>query len=223
MDVVGRRFRARDAAWDFASVFDRPWFVPRGVDDSLRIFSDRFPKTGALHPLAAGGPGWYRYALVDSLSVTPAGGAPVRVYVVEAVPRRAGPALVAGRLWIEADSSAVVRLAVRYVGTELFEWKGAERFVSVDVDLEYALLEGRHWMPFRQTMAGRVRVPMLDDLVVPFQAVTTFHDYEINSRPADCVRAAAAGFDLARDSLDRLRELARLGADRAPAAEGRGE
>jgi hypothetical protein len=181
VDVVGRRFRTRDSAWDFSSVFDRPWFVPHEVDDSLRIFSDRFPRTGALHPLAAGGPAWYRYTLVDSVSVTPAAGAPVRVYVVEAVPRRPGPALVAGRLWIESDSSAVVRLVVRYVGTELFERKGAERFVSVDVDLEYALLDGRHWLPFRQTIAGRVRVPVLDDLVVPFQAVTTFHDYEINA------------------------------------------
>ncbi|MGH7632059.1 MAG: ShlB/FhaC/HecB family hemolysin secretion/activation protein [Gemmatimonadales bacterium] len=181
VDVVGRRFRTRDGVWDFSSVFDRPWFVPRDVDDSLRIFSDRFPWTGALHPLAAEGPAWYRYSLLDSLSVTPAGGSPVRVYLVEAVPRRAGPALVAGRLWIEADSSAVVRMVMRYVGTELFERRGTERFVSVDVDLEYALLEGRHWMPFRQTIAGRVRVPMLDDLVVPFQAVTTFHDYEINA------------------------------------------
>jgi hypothetical protein len=209
VDIVGRRFRARDAAWDFSSVFDRPWFVPRGVDDSVRIFSDRFPKTGALHPLATAGPEWYRYTLVDSVTVAPAGGEPVRVYVVEAVPRRAGPALVAGRLWIEARSSGVVRLVVRYVGTELFERKGAERFVSVDADLEYALLDGEHWMPFRQTVAGRVRVPLLDDLVVPFQAVTTFHDYEINTGRGVPFELPLPDSSLARDSLDRLRAIRR--------------
>ncbi len=209
VDVVGRRFRTRDSSWDFSSVFDRPWFVPNEVDDSLRIFSDRFPRTGALHPLAAGGPAWYRYALVDSVSVTPAGGAAVRVYVIEAVPSRPGPALVAGRLWIEADSSAVVRMMVRYVGTELFERKGAERFVSVDVDLEFALLEGRHWMPFRQTVAGRVRVPLLGDLVVPFQAVTTFHDHEINAGRPIAFALPLPESTLSPDSLETLRERRR--------------
>jgi hypothetical protein len=206
VDVVGRRFRTRDAAWDFTSLFDRPWFVPRGADDSLRIFSDRFPRTGALHPLAAGGPTWYRYTLVDSLGVTPSGGPPVRVYVVEAAPRRAGPALVAGRVWIEAATGAVVRLVVRYVGTELFERKGTERFVSVDLDLEYALLEGRHWLPFRQTVAGRVRVPLLEDLVVPFQAVTTFHDHEINTGRPIAFQLPLPDSSLPPDSLRRMRE-----------------
>jgi hypothetical protein len=206
VDVVGRRFRARDAAWDFSSVFDRPWFVPRGVGDSVRIFSDQFPRTGALHPLAADGPDWYRYAVIDSVSIAPAGTQPVRVYVVEVVPLRAAPALVAGRLWIEADSHAVVRMAVRYVGTELFERKGAERFVSVDADLEYALLDGRHWMPFRQTIAGRVRVPMLGDLVVPFQAVTTFHDYEIDTGTEIAFAVPLPGSGLPAESLAALRK-----------------
>ncbi len=209
VDVVGRRFRTRDAAWDFSSVFDRPWFVPRGVDDSVRIFSDRFPRTGALHPLARDGPAWYRYTLLDSLGITPAGGVPMRVYVVEAVPRKPGPALVAGRLWIEAASSGVVRLVVRYVGSELFEWKGAERFVSIDADLEYALLDGRHWLPFRQTIAGRVQVPVLDELVLPFQAVTTFHDYEINTGRPIAFRLPLPDSSVPADSLDRLRELRR--------------
>jgi len=105
-----------------------------GPDARVRI-RDRFPTTGALHPLAAGGPRWYRYALVDSLRVAPAGGAPVRVYVVKVVPRRAGPALVAGRLWIDADSSAVVRLAVRYVGIHPPPDDSLERYAAGDDSL----------------------------------------------------------------------------------------
>ena len=44
--------RSRSADLELSSVWDRPWFVPRGVDDSVRIFSNEFPATGALHPLA---------------------------------------------------------------------------------------------------------------------------------------------------------------------------
>jgi hypothetical protein len=105
-----------------------------GSDARARI-RDRFPTTGALHPLAAGGSRWYRYALVDSLRVAPAGGAPVRVYVVKVVPRRAGPALVAGRLWIDADSSDVVRLAVRYVGIRPPPDDSLERYAAGDDSL----------------------------------------------------------------------------------------
>ena len=61
VDVVGRRSRSRSETLELSSVWDRPWFVPRGVDDSVRIFSNEFPATGALHPLAATGPEWYRY------------------------------------------------------------------------------------------------------------------------------------------------------------------
>ena len=138
--------------------------------------------------------------------MTPSGGPPVRVYVVEAAPRRAGPALVAGRVWIEAATGAVVRLAVRYVGSGLFQRKGTERFVSVDLDLEYALLEGRHWLPFRQTVAGRVRVPLLEDLVVPFQAVTTFHDHEINTGRPITFQLPLPDSSLPPASLRRLRQ-----------------
>ena len=56
VDVVGRRFRTRSRTLQLSSVWDRPWFVPRGVDDSVRIFSNDFPATGALHPLAQRGP-----------------------------------------------------------------------------------------------------------------------------------------------------------------------
>jgi hypothetical protein len=170
IDVVGRRFRTRDPDWDFSSVFYRPWFVPRGVGDSIRIFSDNFPATGPLHPLASTGPDWYRYALRDSITVA-AGGAPVRIFVIEVTPRRPAPALVAGRLWIDATTGEVVRLTFRYVGTELFvrprpgrRSEGSarrlnaigNRIVSVDADLEYALQDGKFWMPYRQSIGRRV-------------------------------------------------------------------
>jgi hypothetical protein len=224
IDVVGRRFRTRDPKWDLSSVFYRPWFVPRGVGDSVRIFSDNFPATGALHPLAGSGPEWYRYALQDSLTVATPRGDRIRIFVVDVVPRRTGPALIAGRLWIEAGSAEVVRLTFRYVGTQLFVRpsrghrsaasarrlnKIANRIVSIDADLEYALQEGKFWMPYRQAIAGRVQLPMFGDLVVPFQAVTTFSDYELNTGRPVAFTLPLPDTTLPWDSVKVLRRMRR--------------
>jgi hypothetical protein len=196
VDVIGRRARTRSGIPPMSSTFDRPWFVPRSVGDSVRIFSNEFPATGALHPLAADGPAWYRYELTDSLTANIPGGHRIRIYAVEFTPKRPGPALLVGRLWLDAGTAEVVRLTFRYVGTELWVRPGDEDahdstsarrlnrlvngILSIDADLEYALEEGRFWMPFRQTIAGQVRIP-LTDIVVPFQALTSFDDYAINT------------------------------------------
>jgi hypothetical protein len=196
IDVLGRRARSRSEV-ELSSVWDRPWFVPRSVDDSVRIFSDEFPATGALHPLAAGAPPWYRYELTGGLSVTPGWGGTLRLLQVRVTPRRTGPSLVAGEMWIDSASAEVVRLSVRYMGTALWvlpEGKTrsdsssarrinsiANQFVSIDADLEYGLQDRRYWMPFRQVISGRVRIPLVSNLVIPFRAVTTFDDFEINT------------------------------------------
>jgi hypothetical protein len=198
VDVEGRRFRTRNSAIRLSSVWDRPWFVPRGVDDSVRIFSNDFPATGALHPLARTAPEWYRYILTGDLTVTPARGGALRLLRVEVRPRRTGPALIAGQMWIDSTTAEVVRLTFRYLGTAL--WVRAEegprgpdsakarrlnslanRVVSIDADLEYGLQDGRFWMPYRQVIAGRVRLPVVSDVVIPFQATTLFDDYTINA------------------------------------------
>ncbi|MDQ3136137.1 MAG: hypothetical protein M3Q93_00945, partial [Gemmatimonadota bacterium] len=223
IDVQGRRFRARNSAIQLSSVWDRPWFVPRGVDDSVRIFSDDFPATGALHPLARTGPEWYRYAMTGDLTVTPARGGALRLLRVEVTPRRTGPALIAGQMWIDSTTAEVVRLTFRYVGTAL--WVRAEdgprgpdsararrlnslanRVVSIDADLEYGLQQGRYWMPYRQVIAGRVRVPVVSDLVIPFQATTVFDDYAINGgQPIAFEVPLPDTVGVGRDSLRALR------------------
>jgi hypothetical protein len=197
LDVVGRRSRSRSESLELSSVWDRPWFVPRSVDDSVRIFSDEFPATGALHPLAPSGPEWYRYTLTSGLSVTPGAGTALRLLRVDVIPRRAGPALIAGQMWIDSATAEVVRLTFRYVGTGLWaKPEGATRsdstsarrintlanqIVSVDADLEYGLHDTRYWMPFRQVISGRVRIPVVSDVVIPFRAVTTFEDFDVNT------------------------------------------
>jgi hypothetical protein len=223
LDVIGRRFRSRRRDLELSSIWARPWFSPRGVDDSVRIFSSRFPATGALHPLAATGPDWYRYTLTGDLSVTQAGGGTLRLFRVQVTPRRTGPALIAGQMWIDSASAEVVRLTFRYLGSAL--WVRPEdgpqgpdsakarrvnsmvnRVVSVDADLEYGLQDGRYWMPYRQVIAGRVRIPVVSDLVIPFQATTTFDDYTINAgRPIVFELPLLDELGLSRDSVRKLR------------------
>ena len=202
VDVQGRRSRSRSTDFNINSVFNRPWFVPRGLGDSVRIFGNDFPERAALHPLAADGPEWYSYAITDSVRVTSPGAGTLKLYQVEVKPRRSGPSLIAGSMMLDAATGEVVRLTFRYVGTllwispdeddELDSTKArrlngiANRIISVDADLEYALQDDRYWMPYRQLIAGRVKIPLVSDIVIPFEILTTFEDYEINTgRPIE--------------------------------------
>jgi hypothetical protein len=196
-DITGSRFKARNPSWRMQSTFESPWFVPRGLGDSVRVFGNDFPEQAAIHPLSAGGPEYYRYQSGDTITISTPRGQLLRLVGVQVTPRRVAGSLTAGRLWIELGSAEVVRFSFRYVGTELWVSpegttakdsadarkgnKWANRILTVDADLEYALQENRYWMPYRQVLSGRVQLPMISDLVIPFEAVTTFDDYVINS------------------------------------------
>jgi hypothetical protein len=209
VDVVGRRTEQRSDDVELASIFDQPWFVPRDVEDSVRVVGADFPASGALHPLAEGADLWYRYAILDSLQVQAPGGAPLRVVRLEVVPRRGGRPLVAGRLWLDAETGETVRFAFRYTGAVRFaavegsskrDSSSAQRrerlfrrFASLELDLEYGRQDGRFWMPARQTISGRVVVPLGEGVVVPFEAVTTFDDYRINAGAPIAFTLAASG------------------------------
>lgn len=195
VEILGRRSVARQRGLRTTSTFDRPWFIPRSLGDSIRVFGNEIPPRAAVHPLAAEGPAWYGYRLSDSVQLTTPEGRRVKLLGVEVLPRRNGPSLVAGRLWLDAERADLVRLSFRFVGTEL--WLDPDedddgpspdrmnrivsRILTLDADLEYALQEERFWMPYRQTVSGRVELPWFGELVVPFQATTTFEEYQINT------------------------------------------
>lgn len=231
VDFLGRRARTQSGDLDLNSTFSSPWFVPRGLGDSVRIFADDFPERAALHPLAADGPAWYRYTLGDSVTVTLPGGEAVTLVSVAFAPRRVAPALIVGRLWLDRATAEVVRLAFQYVGTGLWvvpdgETRGdstsarranalINRILSLNGDLEYARQDGRYWMPYRQVIAGRIEIPIISDVVVPFEAVTTFSDYAINT-------GEAVPFRVALDTVPLTREERRARRD-SLARERRGE
>ncbi len=76
-------------------------------------------------------------------------------------------------LWLDPDSSsdASERKLSRLVS----------RVLTLDADLEYALQDRHHWMPYRQVVSGRVELPWFGELVIPFEARTTFDDYQVNT------------------------------------------
>jgi hypothetical protein len=220
IEMAGRRARTRDPNAEFRSVFDEPWFVPRAVGDSVRLAGGDFPEQAALHPLAADGPDWYRYELLDSLVIRNVDREEIRLYRVKTEPRRAGKALVVGYLLLDQGTGDVVRFSFRFVGTELWVVPESEtdedardariankwinRVLSLNADLEYAMQEGRHWMPYRQVVSGSVEIPFVSDAVIPFSFTTTFDDYEINTGRPIVFRAPAPDDSVGRAERQKL-------------------
>ena len=230
VEVLGRRQQARSKELTLTSNFDRPWFIPRALGDSIRVFGNEIPRQAALHPLAADGPAWYRYRLTDSLQISTNEGKRIKLLAVDVLPTRVGASLVAGRLWLDGATADLVRFSFRFVGTALWispeeDTEGdsaqarrlnriANRILTLDADLEYALQEEKYWMPYRQVVAGRVEIPWFGELVIPFEARTTFDDYTVNTgRPIvftlalpDSVADPDSARALARAARDSLRE-----------------
>jgi hypothetical protein len=225
VEILGRRSEARRADLKLSSIFDRPWFVPRQVGDSVRAFGNDFPQRAALHPLAADGPSWYRYAIVDSLTVHDPSGTEVRLRAVRVTPVRPGGALVVGTLWFDLASAEVVRFSFRFLGGQIWVDPDGQthsdtvdarranglisRLLTLDADLQYALQEGKYWMPYRQILSGQVVVPFVGDLVVPFETETRFEDYEINTGAAIAFVVPLRDSTLSADSVHVLDQARR--------------
>jgi hypothetical protein len=198
LTFVGQRARAlsRNVQAEFG--LDQPWFVPRGLGDSVRLSPDGFPEHAALHPLAQDGGAFYAYALDDSVTISVSGRA-VRLAAIAVQPRRFGPSLVAGRLWIDRETGDVTRFTFFFLGEYLYNTDDLDstatrrdsakvrrdnrlisRIVRIDADLEYGLYEQRYWMPYRQLVTAQVEEIFVTGTTFPIRFETTFSDYKIN-------------------------------------------
>lgn len=176
------------------ALLDRPWFVPRALGDSVRLLG--VPSTAALHPLAPDAESIYRYAIRDTLTLRLPSQV-VRAVRMRVEPRVLGPSMIAGDMWLDAETADVVRLMVVFIGEYLWEEpkrptaedstrarnanKWASRFITTDADIEYALVHQQYWMPRRQVLLQTVTVPWFADMTVPVRAITTFDAYRINT------------------------------------------
>lgn len=193
------RFLPRDAGVQDenvrVSLSDRPWFVPRALGDSVRLLG--VPETAALHPLAPEAEAFYDYAIVDSVSMF-LPGRTIRAIAIRVRPRRLGPSLVAGDMWVDAETADVVRLMVTFVGEYLWDApdeddsaadsakarkdsKQAQQILTVQADLEYSLHENLYWMPYRQVLTITAEIDILLRVALPARVITTFSEYAINT------------------------------------------
>lgn len=166
------------AGWFVGLVTSDPWFAPGAMGDEIDFMG--IPDDPAMHPLAPGAERVYRYAITDSVTVA-LPGRTVHTIAVMVQPRRYDRSLVEGTMWLDADSLDVARLTVSFVGPGLWEEDDAEspRLVAAEADIEYALHEGRHWLPYHQILTLDWRYHYLPGAVMPARAVSTFDHYQL--------------------------------------------
>ena len=85
--------------------FDRPWFIPRALGDSVRLMG--LPDRAALHPLATNATDQYRFAITDSVQIS-VPGRNVRAVKMHVEPKELSPSVVAGDMWIDAENGDAV-------------------------------------------------------------------------------------------------------------------
>ncbi len=198
--TIGRRYRTAFRDADVNSSWTRPWFVPRFLGDSVRLLSgEDFPERAAVHPLSAGAEGYYDYAINDSMTVT-LPGRTVRAIGVRVTPARADASLIAGELWLDAQTAETVRLSFVFVGKRLWvdtigptrrdtaradrDDALAQSILRVSADLEYGLYDRQYWLPYRQAVTLDVQLPWFKNLILPVHFITTFSDVRVNqNRP----------------------------------------
>jgi hypothetical protein len=215
--------RDKDVRVSFA---DRPWFVPRALGDSIRLLG--VPETAALHPLAPGAEAFYDYTIVDSVSMF-LPGRTVRAIAVRVLPRQLGASLVAGDMWVDAETSDVVRLMVTFVGEYLWDAPAqdgtaadsaearkdsqrAQRYLTVQADLEYSLHANLFWMPYRQVLTITAEIDVLLRVALPARVITTFSEYAINT---DTPLAFDVPTEYWADSASSRRYCPRCGEERS--------
>jgi hypothetical protein len=194
--TLGQRNRTVFRGADIDARWDRPWFIPRFLGDSIRLLGNDFPNRAAVHPLADGAERLYTYAIEDSLELS-LPGRTVRAIAVRVTPARAEGALVAGQLWLDAETAETVRFRFTFVGRDL--WGGrdslrtrrdsadarrdndlANRIFRVSADLEYGLFSQRFWLPYRQSIVLDIELPWFGGVVIPVTFVSAFTDVRVN-------------------------------------------
>jgi hypothetical protein len=194
--MIGRRYRTAFRGLEIGSSWSHPWFVPRFLGDSIRLLGEEdFPERAAVHPLAPGADGYYEYAIDDSMTLA-VPGRTVRAIGVRVTPVRADASLIAGELWLDAQTAETVRLSFVFVGKRLWidsigptrsDTARADRnaalaqsILRVSADLEYGLYDRRYWLPYRQAITLDIQLPWFKNLVLPVHFVTTFSDVRVN-------------------------------------------
>ena len=132
--------------------------IQENFGDVIRI-GDGDEVSSVLHPLAPGAAARYEYLLADSITVAFADGLdPVRVYEVQVRPRDPGLPGFVGTLFLDRETAAVVRMNFTFTPASYVD----RQLDYIRVSLENALWDRRYWLPYRQSLEIRRKLPFLD-------------------------------------------------------------
>ena len=160
--------------------------------DHLRVLLESFDRTISLgrgsevrnvpHPASPGALAVYEYRLVDSLEVR-LGGERRRLYRLQMRPRDPDRPAVVGEMFVDGDHAALARLSFTFTPPAYRD----PRVEHISIDLESGLIDGRYWLPVRQTteihrQATWVDVPAGGTIRTRFRVT----DYRLN--PEEPVR-----------------------------------
>src|SRR5690606_37468383 len=191
-------------------------FDPTSVRFSFGMMTeDSGDDDGPYHPLAEGSEVHYRYRSGDSLGIRLADGRTIRVIEVRLLPRRASFRHLAGSLWIEPESGALVRAVLRFARRfdlehdehvldpsdreDLARVPGLLKPVEADVELiaiEYSLWNLKHWLPRFIRLEGYGRAGIIR---LPFRADITYEIEDVEEAgetagPGPTPREVVAGW-----------------------------
>lgn len=109
------------------------------------------------HPAGPGALSAYEYRLVDSLEVRLAGERR-RLYRLQVRPRDSGRPAVVGEIFVDGERPAVARLSLTFTPASYRD----PQLEHVAVDLESGLIDGRYWLPVRQSTEIHRQATWLD-------------------------------------------------------------
>ena len=169
-----------------------------------------------LHPLADTAGYHYRFASGDTIRIVlPSSGHEITLVQIKIEPRRAEFGLLAGAVWFDRETAALVRGAYRPArpfNLEIDEPEDAAdvpgfiKPITATVDhmiVDYALQELRWWLPWRIRFEGEGRAGQL--LRVPVAVEISVGDYALNE--ADTLDAAGEDLPPGWERTTREREL----------------
>lgn len=182
-----------DEAEDFLDETEFPGFDFDPAADRLTFGDD-----WAYHPLSDSSLVHYRYSLGDTLRVElPSNERAVVLYEVRVEPRRADFELVAGSLWIDSASAALVRATYRpgrpwslrvddpRAARDVPGFVGPVEAEIRYITIESSLQELEYWLPRRFAFEGEGRTGGLFGLRVPVTMEWSVGGYVVNEPPFD--------------------------------------
>jgi hypothetical protein len=132
--------------------------VQENFGDEIRI-GDGDEVRGVVHPAAPLATRFYHYRLTDSLTLRlPGADEPVRVYQLDVVPRNTDRPGFIGEIFLDRARGDLVRMDFTFTAAAYVD----NYLDYINISLDNGLWEGRYWLPNRQRVELRRRIPHLD-------------------------------------------------------------